>query len=84
MFGCGSFFCYFLLGIDAEFVSMHVEVIQQQKGRKIMIDKLEQQWIQKISKLLVGKKIVKVETPPSVDSPKSTSWGSPGNGKTAR
>ena len=61
MFGCGSFFCYFLLGIDAEFVSMHVEVTQQQKGIKIMIDKLEQQWIQKISKLLVGKKIVKVE-----------------------
>jgi hypothetical protein len=29
-------FCYFLLGIDAEFVSMHVEVTQQQKGIKIM------------------------------------------------
>ena len=28
---------------------------------KEMIDKLEQQWIQKISKLLVGKKIIKVE-----------------------
>jgi hypothetical protein len=29
--------------------------------KNVMIDKLEQQWIQKISKLLVGKKIVKVE-----------------------
>ena len=40
---------------------MHPVYIMVEHMEKEMIDKLEQQWIQRISKLLVGKKIVKVE-----------------------
>jgi hypothetical protein len=43
-----------------------------------MIDKLEQQWIQKISKLLVGKKIVKVEYMNQTDAEEQGWYKRPG------